>query len=213
MILRLSLAACLSLGLCAQPCGAQQPAQNMAQQVAPRLPTVREARERASPSIQLEVYKLGKLALECDLPDGNLVEITPVADRSDFTFMAIKSKTGRLIIANEKVLPTTELQYAAFSFYRECAMHIVTDVRSKGPDQNDVYPMSTVRTAECLAVLPTKRAIAPAASLALYRIASQLENEYGTGVSSQSDLRRCESADYVRKQVEACRRVADCRGK
>lgn len=209
----LSLAACLVLGLYARPCAAQQPVQNTLQQFAPRLPTIKEAREKAPPSIRLEVYKLGKLALECNLPDGNLVEITPVADRADFTFMAIKSRTGPLIIVNEKAVQKTDFQYAAFSFYRECAMHTVTEVRSKGPDHDDVYPMSTVRTAECLAVLPTKRAVEPGASLALYRIASRLEDEYGTGVSTRSDLHRCESAEYVRRVVDTCRRVADCRNR
>jgi hypothetical protein len=176
-------------------------AQFQSTQLNPRLPTIDEAQRNAPPAMQLENYRLGAYKLQCSLPDGTLVEVTPVSDWSDFSFHAIRSQKGPLILANERAMGQSDIPYKIFSFYRECAVHALTKVKSKGPGHKDDYSLHLIKAAECLAVIPTQRTIGSLSRLSLVYIQSRLVDEYGRASSTRSELERCYSADYVRNMI------------
>lgn len=166
-----------------------------------RMPSIAEARENLRPSIRLESYNLKGHLLSCTLSDGGLVEISPIDDVEDFTFLAIRSKLGRIILANERFTKEKNVNYSIFSFYKECAIHNLVTVNARGPGDGDIYSRQVMKVAECLAVEPTKTILGIEARLSLSQIASRLQDENGAVTSTRAELEKCTDKSFVKKMV------------
>lgn len=142
----------------------------------------------------LDEYHLGKIGLGCTLPSGLPVGVVLISDSADFTFVAVKLAQGAAILANEHELKREWVPYAVYSFYRECALHVMAKVTATGIDDAESYSLSLIRAAECLAVIPTLKILPNPADVSLSRISSRLKEEYGDHMgSSASELERCRS--------------------
>ncbi|ATQ74901.1 hypothetical protein CR152_10470 [Massilia violaceinigra] len=172
------------------------------------LPNAHQLTHRKNYSVVfLDDYNLGKINLACTLPTGVPVGIVLVSDTADFRFVAVKLPQGAAILANQHELKRAWVPYAVYSFYRECALHVMSKVTATGIDDADNLTMSLSRAAECLAVIPTLNVFSNPKDVSLSRISFQLKDEYGERVgSSPAELERCRnpkfSADVATKEMK-----------
>jgi hypothetical protein len=145
----------------------------------------------------IDEYRLGKIGLACTLPTGSSVGIVLVKDKEDFRFFAMKLQKGAAILANENELKREWPPYAVYSFYRECALHVMSKVTARTIEDSDRYTISLIRAAECLAVIPTLGAFTNPREASVARISLRLREEYGDRqASSRIELERCQNAKY-----------------
>jgi hypothetical protein len=146
------------------------------------------------------VYRVGKASLVCTLPNGSQVSIALVDDPADFTFLATRSPYGPAILANDRQARNENQQYAIFSFYRECGLHVLTKVSATTPENADIYSLDILKAAECLAVIPSQQAMTAGQSLSVSSISTRLKAEYGARIgSSRQELTRCGDMKFVKE--------------
>jgi hypothetical protein len=180
----------LMLAWCAPAAG-----QDYAQRALPNVHQMQRPDRFMFAKLPDDIYRLGKADLLCTLPNGTQVNVALVNDPADFTFLAIRASYGPAILANNRRLKSENPQYAAFSFYRECGLHAIQKVTATSLDDGDVYDAAVLKTAECLAVIPSQHVWA---GLSLNSISRQLKTEYGDRVaSSRQELARCSDANYA----------------
>jgi hypothetical protein len=162
-----------------------------------RLPTVSQVQNNFHP--MLEFYKIKDGVLGCTLPTGAQVGVFLVNDPAGFTFLAVRSRQGPAILANEKFIHATKLEYSVYSFYRECGVHAVSKVVARGPDDG-VADLDTVLLAECLAAIPTQTTL-KSRQISWPEIARLLRAEYGEQSSTSAEMVRCLHPEYVRRRT------------
>ncbi|MBB5610960.1 MULTISPECIES: hypothetical protein [unclassified Janthinobacterium] len=160
-------------------------------------PSVKQMTSKSVVPTYLDTYKLKKYQLTCNLPDGSPASVVLVDDSEDFSFLAIRTAHGPTIMANERYIPQRDTAYAVFSFYRECGIHALENVRATNPGNANMYDIRTLKNAECLAVMPAQVTLR-GTSLPFNLIVSRLAAEYGDkNVSSGEQLKRCANREYV----------------
>jgi hypothetical protein len=170
-------------------------AQERGQRALPTVKQIQKPERFMFAKLPDDIYRLGKTDLLCTLPNGTQVSVALVDDPADFKFLAVRASYGPAILANDRRLKAENLQYATFSFYRECGLHAIGKVTATNLDDSDSYDISVLKTAECLAVIPSKHIWA---DLSLNRVALHLRTEYGERQSSSSqELARCGNVHYV----------------
>lgn len=194
---------CAAWLLCAGPAHAQ-PAQVRKSALA-LFPTLADARQHPERALYLDSYRLAKFTLDCTLADGTPVDIVPVNDLADFTFLAVRTGRGPAILVNERTTKGSNLAYLVFSFYRECGVHNVAKVDATGPGDGDTYSKAVIKGAECLAVLPTRALLGTDLPYASMIDNLRSEND-GVITSSVAELRRCTVPNFVKAQVAAIHR-------
>lgn len=132
----------------------------------------------------LDEYRLKDINLSCVLPSGVPVGIILSKDDANLTFFAVKLSLGAVIIANEHEIKRESTSYAVYSFYRECAIHVMGKVKARDLDDIDSYTVSLLHAAECLAVAPTLRALSKEKQISLSQISYRLRQEYGDRIGS-----------------------------
>ena len=157
-----------------------------------------------------EVYRLTDRQLNCTLSDGQPVPIRIAREGDSFSFLAVRDYSGPMILVNDQHVSRLQNEYAAFSFYRECAIHSLTDVVATPTSQSAEYSREVMRGADCLAVLPTlKNRSGSTAESILTNLVRSLKQEYGSNYpATLGDLRRCIDISEV---TETARRVRAAR--
>lgn len=176
-------------------------------QIPPATEVLRSPSQQRALTVQDE-YRVGKVGVSCVLPGGQSVRVTLTDDADSFLFVAVRGAYGPTILANEWRVKDARTDYAVFAFYRECAVHVMTDVKAARP-LDAVYSRETIGASECLAFLQA------AQTLELHgrdtreleeKVKSGLQREYGSSYpASKSGFSRCRDRKYVAAMVEKVR--------
>lgn len=156
---------------------------------------------------QDEAYRIAGRTLTCIISDGDQVRISVASDADDFLFLAIQSPLGRAILANDRRVTNAPIEYAVFSFFRECAVHSLAKVTATSESSGPGYDRAIIAAADCLAVLPTTRGL-PSSEVAAYLgvISRGLQQEYGPRYATeQNDLMQCTNPEYAQEVARRSR--------
>lgn len=156
-----------------------------------------------------DVYRIGKTGVSCTLPGGQAVRVTLAEDANDFLFVALKGAYGPTILANEWRVKNARNEYAVFDFYRECAVHLLIDVKATKP-ADALYPADVIHASDCLAFMQTAQTLEqdgrPTAGLE-DRVRDGLLAEYGARYPiSKTQLAQCRDRAYVSALVAKTRK-------
>lgn len=185
-----------------------QPAPSMpSPQVVPPSRVVRPTFPNYSQRPPDETYRLSDRQLNCTLADGRPVGISIARESDNFAFLAVRGPFGPTILANDRRVLALSPDYAAFSFFRECAIHSLADVSANAANSSADYSREVIRGADCLAVLPTLRTQnRPDSEKLLVGVARALKDEYGANYPVAAvDLRACMDPEQVARTARSVR--------
>jgi hypothetical protein len=174
------------------------------------LPTAREAIDSASHQRAWsldDAYRLGRQPLNCNISTGEPARVVLVQDRGLFLFAAVRGAYGPMILANEWRVRGGNPEFAAFSFYRECALHALGRVTAESVERA-TYSQTTSMAADCLAYRQVlQQGLASKSSTSLeVAITMGLQDEFSGYRISPTQLKRCRDDDHLQELVEQVER-------
>lgn len=150
------------------------------------------------PARAADEYRLEDINLSCVLPSGVPVGIVLAKDDANISFFSVKLSQGAVIIANEHEIKRESTLFAVYSFYRECAIHVMGKVKAQDIVDIANYSVSLLHAADCLAVVPTLQALSKKQDIALLDISYRLRQAYGDRIgSSPANLERCRNLNIA----------------
>jgi hypothetical protein len=187
------------------------PSPSLAKQLPNTLPNVSAVLGSPAQQRALSVsdeYHIGKTGVSCTLPGGHAVRVTLAEDGTDFLFVALKGAYGPAILANEWRVKQARQEYAVFAFYRECAVHLMADVKATRPADAQ-YPSEIIQASDCVSFMLTADTLnRQGGSNGLEdKVRDGLQREYGARYpASKNHFTQCRDRKYVSELLERTRK-------